>query len=59
MIWPWRRTSRRKLARIAIEGPIAAGTRTRVVKALREVEQRQCPALLLRIDSPEIGRAHV
>ena len=52
MIWPWRRTSRRKLARIAIEGPIAAGTRTRVVKALREVEQRQCPALLLRIDSP-------
>ena len=52
MIWPWRRTSRRKLARIAIEGPIAAGTRTRVVKALREVEQRKCPALLLRIDSP-------
>jgi len=52
MIWPWRRKSRRTLARIAIEGPIAGGTRTRVVKALREVEQRQCPALLLRIDSP-------
>ena len=52
MVWPWRRKSRRKLARIAIEGPIAGGTRTRVLKALREVEQRECPALLLRIDSP-------
>jgi protease-4 len=27
-------------------------TRERVLKALRQVEQRQCPALLLRIDSP-------
>ncbi len=52
MPWPWRRKSRRKLARIAIEGPIAAGTRKRVLKALKEVEQRECPALLLRIDSP-------
>ena len=52
MAWPWRRKSRRKLARIAIEGPIASGTRTRVLKALREVEQREFPALLLRIDSP-------
>ncbi|MFM8936916.1 MAG: signal peptide peptidase SppA [Vulcanococcus sp.] len=52
MAWPWRRKSRRKLARIAIEGPIAGPTRTRVLKALREVEQREYPALLLRIDSP-------
>jgi protease-4 len=52
MAWPWRRKSRRKLARIAIEGPIAGPTRSRVLKALREVEQRECPALLLRIDSP-------
>ncbi len=52
MAWPWRRKSRRKLARIAIEGPIAGPTRERVLKALREVEQRECPALLLRIDSP-------
>ncbi|MFZ9974254.1 MAG: signal peptide peptidase SppA, partial [Vulcanococcus sp.] len=49
MVWPWRRKSRRKLARIAIEGAIASGTRERVLKALREVEQRECPALLLRI----------
>ncbi|WP_415399553.1 signal peptide peptidase SppA [Synechococcus sp. W4D4] len=52
MPWPWRRKSRRKLARIAIEGPIASGTRKRVLKALREVEKREFPALLLRIDSP-------
>jgi len=52
MPWPWRRKSRRKLARIAIEGPIASGTRKRLLKALREVEKREFPALLLRIDSP-------
>ena len=52
MVWPWRRKSPRKLARIAIEGAIASSTRERVVKALREVERREFPALLLRIDSP-------
>ncbi|QPN69344.1 signal peptide peptidase SppA [Synechococcus sp. CBW1108] len=52
MPWPWRRKTRRTLARIAIEGPIAGATRTRVLKAIHQVEQRECPALLLRIDSP-------
>ena len=52
MVWPWRRKKRRTLARIAIEGPIAGPTRTRVLKALKQVEERECPALLLRIDSP-------
>jgi protease IV len=52
MPWPWRRKSRRTLARITIEGPIAGPTRKRVLKALKQVEQRECPALLLRIDSP-------
>jgi len=52
MIWPWRHKSRRKLARIAIEGAIASAARERVLKALKEVEQRQYSALLLRIDSP-------
>ena len=52
MPWPWRRKTRRTLARIAIEGPILGITRTRVLKALRQVEERECPALLLRIDSP-------
>ena len=52
MPWPWRRRSRRAIARIAIEGPIAGPTRKRVIKALEQVKQRGCPALLLRIDSP-------
>lgn len=52
MPWPWCRKSRRTLARIAIEGPIAGGTRVRVLKAIEQVQQRECPALLLRIDSP-------
>ena len=52
MPWPWRRKTRRSLARIAIEGPIAGPTRSRVLKALEQVRQRECPALLLRIDSP-------
>ncbi|MBD2718969.1 MULTISPECIES: signal peptide peptidase SppA [unclassified Synechococcus] len=52
MPWPWCRKSRRTLARIAIEGPIAGGTRVRVLKAIEQVQQRECPALLLRIDTP-------
>jgi len=52
MPWPWRRKTRRTMARIAIEGPIAGPTRQRVLKALEQVAQRECPALLLRIDSP-------
>jgi len=40
------------MARITIEGAIASGTRKRVLKALRDVEKREFPALLLRIDSP-------
>jgi protease-4 len=52
MVWPWRRKQRRTLARITIEGPIAGPTRSRVLKALKQVEERECPALLLRIDSP-------
>jgi len=52
MPWPWRRKTRRTLARIAIEGPIGASTRTRVLKALQQVQERECPALLLRLDTP-------
>lgn len=52
MVWPWSRKSRKRMARIKIEGPIAGATRKRVLKALREVEQREFPALLLRVDSP-------
>ncbi|MCP9801443.1 signal peptide peptidase SppA [Synechococcus sp. RedBA-s] len=52
MPWPWRRKSRKSMARIVIEGAISGPTRERVVKALRQVEEREFPALLLRIDSP-------
>ena len=52
MPWPWRRKAKRTLARIAIEGPIAGATRTRVLKAIKQVQERECAALLLRIDSP-------
>ena len=52
MIWPWRRKSRRRMARIVVEGPINGATRKRVLKALKEVADREFPALLLRIDSP-------
>ncbi len=52
MIWPWRRKSRKRMARIIIDGPISGSTRKAVLKALRQVEEREFPALLLRIDSP-------
>ena len=40
------------MARVVIDGPINGNTAKRVIKALREVEEREFPALLLRIDSP-------
>ncbi len=52
MLWPWRRKSRKRIARIIIEGPISGPTRKWVLKALRQIEEREFPALLLRIDSP-------
>ena len=52
MAWPWRRKSRRKMARVVLDGPITGTTRLRVLRALREVGEREFPALLLRIDSP-------
>ena len=52
MVWPWRRKSRRRMARIVVDGPITGSTRQRVLKALRDVEEREFPALLVRIDSP-------
>ncbi len=52
MPWPWRRKSRKKIARICIDGPISSSTRKWFLKAIEQVEQREFPALLLRIDSP-------
>ncbi len=52
MIWPFKPRFRKQIARIEINGAIAGGTRKRVLEALKTVEERKFPALLLRIDSP-------
>ncbi|MBF2078317.1 MAG: signal peptide peptidase SppA [Synechococcales cyanobacterium T60_A2020_003] len=52
MIWPFKRPFRKQIARIEISGAIAGTTRKQVLDALKTVEDRKFPALLLRIDSP-------
>ncbi len=52
MIWPFKPKTSRQIARIEITGAIASETRKRVLKALKTVEEKKFPALLLRIDSP-------
>ncbi len=52
MIWPFKPRFRKQIARIEISGAIAGATRKRVLEALKTVEERKFPALLLRIDSP-------
>jgi protease-4 len=43
---------RRQIGRIEVAGVIDSKTRERVLKALKEVEEKQIPAVVLRIDSP-------
>lgn len=52
MVWPFASRSQKSIARIEVVGVIGASTRKRVLEALKEVEERKFPALLLRIDSP-------
>ncbi len=52
MVWPFKTKKRKQLARVEMTGLIAADTRKRVLKALKEVEDEDYPGLLLRIDSP-------
>ncbi len=52
MIWPFSRRSRKSIARIEVTGVIGAATRKQMLEALKEIEERRFPALLLRIDSP-------
>ena len=52
MIWPFRRKSKKRMARIVIDEPITSSTRNAVIKALKQVEDREFPALIVRIDSP-------
>jgi len=52
MIWPFRRKSKKRMARIEIDEPITSSTRISVLKALKQIEDREFPALIVRIDSP-------
>jgi protease-4 len=52
MFWPFKSKFRKQIARIEITGAIASATRKRVLEALKTVEEKKFPALLLRIDSP-------
>ncbi|PSR16312.1 signal peptide peptidase SppA [filamentous cyanobacterium CCP3] len=52
MVWPFPPRFRKSIARIEVTGVIAAATRKRVLEALKEIEEKRFPALLLRIDSP-------
>ncbi|BAS57289.1 MULTISPECIES: signal peptide peptidase SppA [Leptolyngbya] len=47
-----KRGSRKQIARIEVKGAIAGATRKRVLENLKVIEEREFPALLLRIDSP-------
>lgn len=52
MIWPFNLGARKSIARIEVAGAIGTATRKKVLDALKIVEERKFPALLLRIDSP-------
>lgn len=52
MVWPFSPRSRKSIARIEVTGVIGAAVRKRVLEAIKEVEEKKFPALLLRIDSP-------
>ena len=52
MVWPFKSKFRKQIAKIEITGAIAGSTRKRVLEALKTVEEKKFPALLLRIDSP-------
>jgi protease-4 len=52
MVWPFKPRYRKQIARIEITGAIGSATRKRVLEALKTIEERKFPALLLRIDSP-------
>lgn len=52
MIWPFKPRFQKQIARIEITGAIASNTRKQVLEALKTVEEKRFPALLLRIDSP-------
>jgi protease-4 len=51
-MWPFTPRYRKQIARIEVTGVIATDARKRVLEAVKTIEERKFPALLLRIDSP-------
>ena len=52
MMWPFKSGARKQIAKVEVKGAIAGGTRKSVLSALKTIEEKGYPALLLRIDSP-------
>ena len=52
MVWLFKPRFRKQIARIEVSGAIAGATRKQVLEALKTIEERKFPVLLLRIDSP-------
>jgi len=52
MVWPFKPRFRKQIARIEVMGAIAGSTRKQVLEALKTIEEKRFPVLLLRIDSP-------
>ena len=52
MIWPFKRKLKKRMARLVIDEPITSSTRVYILKALKQIEEREFPALIVRIDSP-------
>lgn len=52
MLWPFKKRTKKQIARIEINGAIVSETRQKVLKAFKTVVEKKLPALLLRIDSP-------
>ena len=52
MIWPFKGSARKQIARLEVKGAIAGATRKHVLEALKKIEEKGYPVLLLRIDSP-------
>jgi protease-4 len=52
MIWPFKPSPKKQIARLEISGAIGGSTRQQVLKSLKTIKEKKYPALLLRIDSP-------
>jgi protease-4 len=52
MIWPFKPRLRKQIARIEVTGAIAGSTRKQILDAIKTIEEKKFPVLLLRIDSP-------